>query len=51
MRDYIEAACDEIDAAVFSGNAFDDLEGIGNRQELREYMARWERALKEKERP
>ena len=49
MRDYIAEACDEVDAAIFSGDAFDGQEGEGNRQELRELMARWEEALKEKE--
>jgi ADP-dependent phosphofructokinase/glucokinase len=44
MRDYIEDACDNIDAAMFSGDAFLDPE---HRKELRDYMARWERKMKE----
>lgn len=42
MRDYIEAACEEIDAAMFSGDAFHDPE---HRKVLKEYMGRWEREM------
>ena len=42
-RQCLEDACEEIDAAIFSGDAFMDSD---NRKELREYMARWERELK-----
>lgn len=42
MRDYIYNACEEIDASVFSGDAFYDKE---HRKQLREYMARWTREL------
>ena len=43
MRDYIFQACEEIDAAVFSGDDF-----IGNPQAVNElsiYMARWRKEL------
>ena len=43
MRDYIKDACEEIDAAVFSGGAFADAE---ERKTLRDYMERWGRELK-----
>lgn len=46
MRDYIEEACDQIDSAIFSGDAFIEPEA---RKELRGMMARWERGLKEHE--
>ena len=43
MRDYIEKACEEIDAAVFSGDAFEnDEESI---KELSIYMSRWWKEL------
>jgi hypothetical protein len=44
MRDYIEQACEEIDAAMFSGDAFIEEE---ERNKLREYIGRWERKMKE----
>ena len=44
MRDYTVNACEEIDASIFSGDEFIDAKA---RAELREYMARWERGLKE----
>lgn len=43
MRKYIHDACEEIDAAIFSGDAFTDSH---HRETLRECMARWERGLK-----
>lgn len=43
MRDYIKDACEEIDSAMFSGDAFADAE---QRKALRDYMERWERELK-----
>ena len=43
MRKYIENACEEIDAAIFSGDAFFDEE---HRKGLIEYMERWTRELK-----
>ena len=46
MRDYLEEAADEIDAAIFSGDAFLDPK---HRERLRSFMARWERGLKEHE--
>lgn len=42
MRKYVEDACEEIDAAIFSGDEFHNAE---SREKLREYMARWERGL------
>ena len=46
MRDYIENACEEIDAAMFSGDEFDEKD---EREKLREYIGRWERRMKELE--
>jgi len=46
MRAYIDEYCDNLDASVFSGDAFQDRKSI---KEFREYMARWERGLKEHE--
>jgi len=43
MRDSTDSACDEIDAAIFTGDEFHDATA---RKELRDYMARWERELK-----
>lgn len=43
MRKYIEDACDELDAAIFSGDEFHNPE---SRKRLREFMTRWERELK-----
>ena len=43
MRDYIKDACEEIDAAMFSGDAFVDAE---ERKALRDYIERWTRELK-----
>lgn len=40
----LEEWCEEIDAAMFSGDAF--LEKV-NRDLLEKYMARWKRGLKE----
>lgn len=42
MRAYIEEAVDQIDSAMFSGDAFLDLD---HRKALREYMAAWERQM------
>lgn len=44
MRDYIKSACEEIDAAMFSGDDFTDAE---ERKALRDYMERWGRGLKD----
>lgn len=44
MRDYIEEACEQIDAAIFSGDAFEDFE---HRKELRKYMSRWTNQMDE----
>jgi hypothetical protein len=46
MRDHTNELCDAIDAAIFSGDEF--LNAYA-RKELRDYMARWERGLKEHE--
>ena len=43
MRKYIEDACEEIDAAMFTGDAFLDED---HRKELTEYIERWQRGLK-----
>ena len=42
MRDYIFNACEEIDASMFSGDAFQDTE---HREELKKYIGRWEREI------
>lgn len=44
MRSYIQDACEDIDAAVFSGSAFLEKE---ERDALRKYIARWEQQMKE----
>jgi hypothetical protein len=44
MKKNTEDLCDSLDAAVFSGDEF--LIDAKARQELRDYMARWERGLK-----
>jgi hypothetical protein len=44
MRDYIENACEEIDAAMFSGDAFMEKE---ERDALTDYIGRWHRKMKE----
>jgi ADP-dependent phosphofructokinase/glucokinase len=44
MRDYIEQACEDIDAAMFSGNAFSEK---SSREALRDYIGRWERQMKQ----
>ena len=44
MRDYIENACEEIDAAMFSGDAFIEKE---ERDALSNYIGRWQRQMKE----
>jgi len=46
MDEYLENACEEIDAAMFSGDCFDRDE---NRKGLLEYMARWQRELGDEE--
>ncbi len=46
MRDYIEKACEEIDAAMFTGDAF---ENAAERIALRKYLARWNRELTRRE--
>lgn len=38
MRDYLVEACETIDAAMFSGDAFED---SATRAALVEYMKRW----------
>lgn len=47
MKEHTEDLCDSIDAAIFSGDEF--LVDAVAREELRAYMARWERGLKEHE--
>ena len=42
MRPYLEDACDQIDAAMSSGDAFMD---AGHRERLRYFMDRWAREL------
>lgn len=42
MRDYIKEACEQIDAAMFSG---DDFDNPATRAEFREYMNRWTRQI------
>ena len=44
MRDYIENACEEIDAAMFSSDAFMEK---GERDALTDYIGRWQRKMKE----
>lgn len=44
MNRFVKNACEEIDAAMFSGDEFLD---ENSRKELREYMGRWTRELKE----
>jgi ADP-dependent phosphofructokinase/glucokinase len=44
MREYIEKACEEIDAAMFSGDAFMEKD---ERDELTNYIGRWQRKMKE----
>lgn len=43
MRKYLEDACEQIDAAMFSGDAFLDED---HRKELTLYIERWQRELK-----
>lgn len=43
MRRYIEKACEEIDAAMFSGDSFDNAE---ERKSLQKYMDRWKEQMK-----
>lgn len=43
-RAYLQRACEEIDAAVFSG---DDFINADNREQLQIYMDRWSRKLPE----
>ena len=44
MRGYIEQALDEVDASIFTGDAFLD---ENHRIELRDVMYRWEMKLRE----
>lgn len=46
-RTYLEKACEEIDASVFSGDLLFDKE---DREALIEYIRRWTDAIKEHER-
>jgi hypothetical protein len=46
MREHTAQLCDELDAAVFTGDEFFLEEA---RKEFREFMGRWERGLKEHE--
>lgn len=42
LRDYLKNACEEIDAGVFSGDLlYQDTE----REELKDYLGRWSRAI------
>ena len=47
MKKYMEDACEEIDAALFSG---DFLHTDADREELKQYLGRWQRAVEEHER-
>lgn len=49
MRDYIKAACEEIDAAMFTGDAFCGEEKKEHIKELRDYISRWERQMERNE--
>lgn len=42
LRSYLDEACDQIDAAIFSG---DVLHVPAERAELKEYLQRWVREL------
>lgn len=42
MRDYNERACEELDAALFSGDDFENPESL---KELEAYIARWQREI------
>ena len=42
LRDYLRTACEEVDAGIFSG---DVLYCDGEREELKEYIGRWTRAI------
>ena len=44
MRNYNEASCEQLDAALFSGDDFLEAE---ERNELKEYIERWTRRIKE----
>lgn len=44
MRNNLYDACEEIDAAMFSGDSFDDPDTI---REFQEYLDRWNRKIAE----
>ena len=46
MRDYVKNACEEIDAALFTGDSFFEKSA---REELKAYILRWQRRLRELE--
>lgn len=46
MNRYLKEACESLDASVFSGEVFYDNE---SRNELKEYIARWQRAIASQE--
>lgn len=46
MNKFLEDACEEVDACVFSGDSLFDPD---NRAEFRKYLERWLRAINERE--
>lgn len=46
MEPCLERACEEIDAGLFSGDAFENVSALS---EFKEYVERWERRIKELE--
>lgn len=42
MTEYVAEACEQIDAAVFSGDFLEDPDRVAK---LEEYMGRWKRAI------
>jgi len=43
MPEWLKESCENIDAAMFSGEAFEEIDNI---IELRSYIGRWERQMK-----
>lgn len=43
MKEWLERACEDIDAGFFSGDGFHSREVL---EEIREYLGRWERQCK-----
>jgi hypothetical protein len=44
LKKWIETALDEIDAALFTGDSFEDLDNLWT---LQEYLAKWQRRADE----